>query len=74
MQNKTYKIANTLLTKLAACEHVTIEEYTQDTLNTVEYGITVDLGTGWAGDYAAADWGGWGEEALQTTGFTLQQA
>ena len=64
MQNTTYKIANTLLTRLAACEHVTIEEYTQDTLNSVEYGITVDLGTGWAGDYAAADWGGWGEVSI----------
>ena len=62
MQNKTYKIANTLLTKLAAMEHVTVADYSDG--DSIEYGITVDLGTGWAGDYAAASWGGWGDVSI----------
>jgi hypothetical protein len=46
-----YKFANTLLTKLAACEHVTVaqSDYDADI-----YDITVDLGTG----YANKDWAG----------------
>ena len=58
----TYKIANTLLTRLAQCEHVTIRDLCDDTQK--EYEITVDLGTGWAGDYAPADWGGWGDVSI----------
>lgn len=56
-----YKFANTLLTKLAACEHVTVTEsdYDDDI-----YVVEVDLGTGWAGDYAPADWGGWGDVSI----------
>ena len=49
----TYKIANTLLTKLAAQQHVTVTDISDDYGQTA-YEITVDLGTGWAGDYAAA--------------------
>jgi len=57
----TYKFANTLLNKLAACEHVTVTEQ----LGGYDcYEISVDLGTGWAGDYAAADWGGWGDVSI----------
>lgn len=55
MQNKTYKIANTLLTRLAAMEHVTVADYSDG--DNIEYGITVDLGTGWAGDYKGGLWG-----------------
>ena len=62
MQNKTYAIANTLLTELAKCEHVTIDDYSDGEQR--EYGITVNLGTGWAGDYAPADWGGWGDVSI----------
>lgn len=61
MQNKTYKIANTLLTELAQCEHVTIGDWDADLGG---YAITVDLGTGWAGDYAPASWGGWGDVSI----------
>jgi hypothetical protein len=46
----TYEFANTLLNKLAACEHVTI------TLGNESYEITVDLGTGWAGEYEGGYW------------------
>ena len=54
-QTHTYKIANTLLTRLAACEHVTIRDLCDDEQK--EYEITVDLGTGWAGDYRGGLWG-----------------
>ena len=47
-----YTFANTLLTKLAACEHVTVEQQDSE-----EYVVTVNLGTGWAGDYAGGYWG-----------------
>ena len=48
-----YAFANTLLTKLAACEHVTVAQRDAE-----EYVVTVDLGTGynnkdWAGGYWA---------------------
>ena len=59
----TYKIANTLLTKLAAQQHVTVTDIS-DEYGQTAYEITVDLGTGWAGNYAAADWGGWGEVSI----------
>jgi len=62
MQNKTYKLANTLLTRLAAMEHVTVTDNCDG--DNIEYGITVDLGTGWAGDYAPASWGGWGDVSI----------
>ena len=58
-----YKIANTLLTKLAQQQHVTVTDISDDYGQTA-YEITVDLGAGWAGDYAAADWGGWGEVSI----------
>ena len=54
-QTHTYKIARTLLTRLAACEHVTIRDLCDDEQK--EYEITVDLGTGWAGDYRGGLWG-----------------
>ena len=47
-----YTFANTLLTKLAACEHVTVEQQDSES-----YTVTVNLGTGWAGDYAGGYWG-----------------
>ena len=49
----TYTIANTLLTKLAAQQHVTVtkNEYDDDV-----YDIAVDLGTGWAGNYEGGYW------------------
>jgi len=49
----TYKFANTLLTKLAAMQHVTVTEQLGD-YNCYE--ITVDLGTGWAGEYEGGYW------------------
>ena len=55
MQNTTYKIANTLLTKLAAMEHVTVTDLSEG--DSIEYAITVNLGTGWAGDYKGGYWG-----------------
>ena len=54
-QTNTYKIARTLLTKLAQCEHVTIHDLCTDSQS--EYEITVDLGRGWAGDYRGELWG-----------------
>lgn len=57
-----YKIANTLLTKLAQQQHVTVTDISDS--EQTEYEITVDLGAGWAGDYAAADWGGWGDVSI----------
>ena len=48
----TYTIANTLLTKLAAQQHVTVTE-----LDGYDcYEISVDLGTGWAGEYEGGYW------------------
>jgi hypothetical protein len=44
-----YTFANTLLTKLAACEHVTVAQRDAE-----EYVVTVDLGTG----YNNTDWKG----------------
>lgn len=46
-----YTFANTLLTKLAACDAVTITQRDSE-----EYVVTVDLGTGWAGEYAGGYW------------------
>ena len=46
-----YTFANELLVKLNACEAVTIEQHSED-----EYAVTVDLGTGWAGEYAGGYW------------------
>jgi hypothetical protein len=54
-QTNTYKIANTLLTRLADMEHVTIRDLCDDSQK--EYEITVDLGRGWAGDYRGGLWG-----------------
>lgn len=51
----TYKIARTLLTRLAECEHVTIRDLSD--AEQKQYEITVDLGTGWAGDYRGELWG-----------------
>jgi hypothetical protein len=50
--NMQYTFANKLLTKLAQQQHVTLERVSDTT-----YSITVDLGTGWAGDYAGGYWG-----------------
>lgn len=63
---KQYKIANTLLTELAQCEHVTIGEWDECMEG---YAITVDLGTGWAGDYKGGYWGDVSitDDALQFT-------
>ena len=47
-----YTFANTLLTKLNACTHVTVEQRDAE-----EYTVTVDLGTGWAGEYEGGYWG-----------------
>ena len=58
-----YTFANTLLTKLAQCEHVTVEQR-----GTEEYVVTVDLGTGWAGKYA----GGYWADTVHITDNTLQ--
>ena len=63
-----YKIANTLLTKLAQQQHVTVTDISDS--EQTAYEITVDLGAGWAGDYAAADWGGW--SAVSITDDTLE--
>jgi hypothetical protein len=46
-----YTFANTLLTKLNACAHVAVEQRSVD-----EYVVTVDLGTGWSGEYAGGYW------------------
>ena len=54
-QTNTYKIARTLLTRLAHMEHVTVADYSDG--DSIEYGITVDLGRGWAGDYKGGLWG-----------------
>lgn len=46
-----YTFANTLLTKLSALNTVTITQRDSE-----EYEVTVDLGTGWAGEYAGGYW------------------
>ena len=58
-----YKFANELLTKLAACEHVTITERSAE-----EYGVRVDLG----GGYKDIDWeGGYWADSVRITDDTL---
>jgi hypothetical protein len=60
-----YKFANTLLTKLAACEHVTVtaSEYDEDV-----YVVEVDLG----GGYNNTDWeGGHWADSVRITDETL---
>jgi len=47
----TYKFANELLVKLEACESVSVTE------RDGAYAVEVDLGGGWAGDYAGGLWG-----------------
>jgi hypothetical protein len=49
----TYTIANTLLTKLNALNTVTVTDISDDE---TRYEITVDLGTGWAGEYEGGYW------------------
>ena len=46
-----YTFANELLVKLNACEHVTIAQRDAE-----EYVVTVDLGAGYAGEYAGGLW------------------
>ena len=46
-----YTFANTLLTALSALNTVTVKQR-----DTEEYVVTVDLGTGWAGEYAGGYW------------------
>lgn len=46
-----FTFANTLLTKLSALNTVTITQRDSE-----EYAVTVDLGTGWAGEYAGGFW------------------
>jgi len=59
-----YTFANELLTKLAACEHVTITERDSE-----EYVVTVDLGTG----YNNKDWkGGYWADAVRITDERLE--
>jgi hypothetical protein len=59
-----YTFANTLLTKLAACEHVTVEQHSAE-----EYIVTVDLGTG----YADKDWeGGYWADTVRITDERLE--
>ena len=47
-----YKFGNELLTKLNALDNVTVEQGYDEH----EYSVTVDLGTGWAGNYAGGLW------------------
>ena len=59
-----YKFANELLTKLAACEHVTITQRDDE-----EYLVTVQLGSG----YNNIDWeGGYWADEVRITDETLQ--
>jgi len=59
-----YTFANTLLTKLAACEHVNVEQRDSE-----EYVVTVDLG----GGYADKDWeGGYWADTVRITDETLE--
>jgi hypothetical protein len=47
-----YKFGNELLTKLNALDNVTVEQGYDEH----EYSVTVDLGTGWAGNYTGGYW------------------
>jgi len=59
-----YTFANTLLAKLAACEHVNVEQRDAE-----EYVVTVDLG----GGYADTDWeGGYWADTVRITDETLE--
>jgi hypothetical protein len=58
-----YTFANELLTKLNACAAVTVEQRDAE-----EYVVTVDLGTGWAGEYA----GGYWADTVRITDDTLE--
>ena len=59
-----YTFANTLLTKLAACEHVTVKQRDAE-----EYVVTVDLGTG----YNNIDWeGGYWADTVRITDESLE--
>ena len=59
-----YTFANTLLTKLAACEHVTVTQRDEE-----EYVVTVDLGTG----YNNVDWeGGYWADTVRITDERLE--
>jgi len=58
-----YTFANTLLTKLAACEHVTVEQRDAE-----EYAVTVQLG----GGFKDIDWeGGYWADSVRITDDTL---
>ena len=46
-----YTFANTLLTKLAKLDCATVAQQDNEC-----YTVTVDLGTGWAGDYEGGHW------------------
>ena len=59
-----YTFANTLLAKLAACAAVSVEQQDSES-----YTVTVDLGTGWAGNYAG---GYWGDVAITDDSLQLQ--
>ena len=59
-----YTFANTLLTKLAACEHVTVQQRDDE-----EYAVTVQLGDG----FNNIDWeGGYWADNVRITDETLQ--
>ena len=59
-----YTFANTLLTKLAACEHVTVEQRDSE-----EYAVTVALG----GGFKDIEWeGGYWADVVQITDDTLE--
>ena len=59
-----YAFANTLLTKLAACEHVTVEQRDNE-----EYAVTVQLG----GGFKDIDWaGGYWADSVRITDDTLE--
>ena len=59
-----YTFANELLTKLAACEHVTVEQQDSET-----YSVTVALG----GGFKDIDWeGGYWADVVRITDETLQ--
>lgn len=59
-----YAFANELLTKLAACEHVTVEQRDAE-----EYAVTVQLG----GGFNNTDWeGGYWADVVRITDETLQ--
>lgn len=59
-----YTFANELLTKLAACEHVTVEQCDDE-----EYAVTVALGSG----FKDMDWeGGYWADTVRITDDTLE--